>query len=269
MSSTTISNTDPFTLIAGMNVLEDQSTNFEVASTLKGLCEELDLKLIFKASFDKANRSALSSARGPGLDLGLSQLKELRQQLEIPVLTDIHQPSQASIVADVVDVIQIPAFLCRQTDLISAAAKTGRPLHIKKMQMMAPREMGNVLQKCRDFGADNIWLCERGTLFGYHNLVVDPLSFGQLKALGAPITFDVTHSLQQPGALGDSTGGRGQYVRALARVGISQGIAALFIETHPDPARAHCDGPCAIPLQDLPALLKELKELDLLVKSWP
>ena len=268
MKQITLSNSAPFTLISGMNVLEEEETNTQVGETLKHICEQLEIPLLFKASFDKANRSSISSYRGPGLEAGLRQLEELRRQLQVPVITDIHEPWQAEPVAQVVDVLQIPAFLCRQTDLLHAAASTGRPLHIKKMQMMAPRELHNVLEKCRALNSGPVWLCERGTLFGYHNLVVDPLAFAQLKQLGAPVTFDVTHALQQPGALGVSTGGRGEYARALARVGISQGIAAVFIETHPEPSRARCDGACALPLNEMREVLSELKQLDQLIKSW-
>ena len=261
-----LSNERPFALLAGMNVLESRDLAFRVAETLVRATEALGVAYVFKASFDKANRSSIDSYRGPGLDEGLALLQQIKQHFGVPILTDIHEPTQAEPVAEVADVLQIPAFLVRQTDLLTAACQTGRPLHIKKMQMMAPHEMGNVLRKCEALGHDQLIVCERGTSFGYGNLVVDPLSFPQLKAFGYPVTFDVTHALQMPGALGASTGGRGAYVENLALAGMSQGLAGLFLECHPDPAQAKCDGPCALPLDQVQPLLQRLKALDDLVK---
>jgi 2-dehydro-3-deoxyphosphooctonate aldolase (KDO 8-P synthase) len=263
-----IGNHLPFCLIAGVNVLDHPDLNQHVASTLVDLCKSLEIPLIFKASFDKANRSGIKSARGPGLAEGLTLLKELKTHYKFPILTDIHEPKQARQVAEWVDCIQIPAFLCRQTDLLKAACEVGRPIHIKKMQMMAPIEMKSVLDKCLHFGQDQVILCERGTLFGYHQLIVDPLSIPQMKLWNAPISFDVTHALQQPGALGTQTGGRSKWTEALARSSVSQGIAALFIETHPEPSKALCDGPCAWPLNQMKDLLFRLKSLDEWAKSF-
>ena len=263
-----LSNDRPFVLLAGMNVLESRDLAFRVAETLLRATEALGIAFVFKASFDKANRSSIDSYRGPGLEQGLELLQQIKQHFDVPILTDIHEHTQAETVAEVVDVLQIPAFLCRQTDLLAAACRTGRPLHIKKMQMMAPHEMGNVLKKCEALGNDQLMICERGTSFGYGNLVVDPLAFPQLKTFGYPVTFDVTHALQMPGALGASTGGRGSYVESLALAGMSQGIAGLFLECHPDPAQARCDGPCALPLDQVQPVLQHLKALDDLVKHF-
>jgi 2-dehydro-3-deoxyphosphooctonate aldolase (KDO 8-P synthase) len=229
---------------------------------LSEVCARLSLPLIFKASFDKANRSSHTSYRGPGLERGLAQLADLKARFGFPLITDIHAPEQAAPVAEVVDCLQIPAFLVRQTDLIEAACRTGKPLHLKKMQCMAPLELQASLKKCEAFGQPNVILCERGTLFGYNNLVVDPLSFSALKGLGAPVSFDVTHALQQPGALGHATGGRGHLTAPLMAAGVSQGIAALFLELHPEPNEARCDGPCALRLDEAEALLRRARSLD-------
>ncbi len=261
-----LSNDRPFVLLAGINVLESRDLAFQVAETLLRATEALGIAYVFKASFDKANRSSIDSYRGPGLEEGLELLQQIKQHFDVPILTDIHECAQAEPVAEVADVLQIPAFLCRQTDLLAAACRTGRPLHIKKMQMMAPHEMENVLRKCEALGNDQLMICERGTSFGYGNLVVDPLAFPQLKTFGYPVTFDVTHALQMPGALGASTGGRGSYVESLALAGMSQGIAGLFLECHPDPAQARCDGPCALRLDQVQPVLQHLKALDDLVK---
>lgn len=262
-----IGNNKPLTLIAGVNVVEDLTVMRQVARQLLDLARQFEINLIFKASFDKANRSSITSYRGVGMEQGLERLREIKKEFDIPLISDIHEPWQAKTVTDVLDLVQIPAFLCRQTDLLEAAAKTGKPLHVKKMQMMAPWDMKNVVQKLEEFGCRQILLGERGTSFGYNNLVVDPLSFPELKKFGYPIVFDVTHSLQKPGGLGSATAGRGEYVYDLAKVGVSQGIAALFVETHPDPKIAKCDGPCAIPLRDMERLLKTVVPLDKLVKT--
>ncbi|MDA0689656.1 MAG: 3-deoxy-8-phosphooctulonate synthase, partial [Proteobacteria bacterium] len=229
----------------------------------------LDIPLVFKASFDKANRSSLDSYRGPGLEEGLRWFQEVKQQLELPLITDVHEPAQAALVAEVVDVIQLPAFLSRQTDLVAAMAATGAAINIKKAQFLAPQEMSHILHKFEQAGNSRLMLCERGSSFGYNNLVVDMLGFGIMKRFGYPVLFDVTHSLQQPGARSDSAGGRREQVTELAKAGISQGIAGLFLEAHPDPDQALCDGPCALRLEVLEAFLAQLKALDELVKSQP
>ena len=259
-------NQSPLVLIAGLNVLEDPGLTGEVAAELRRVTADLQIPLVFKASFDKANRSSHQSPTGPGLEVGLRQLQQLRSAYGLPIVTDIHEPAQAAPVAEIADILQIPAFLCRQRDLIHAAAMTKRPLHIKKMQMMAPEELGRVLARCRHYGAERVLLCERGTSFGYHRLIVDPLSFPALKALGAPVSFDVTHALQLPG-LGAASGGRGALTEPLACSAVAQGIAALFLECHPRPAEALCDGPSALPLAELAPLLRRLKMIDALVKS--
>ena len=240
----------------------------EVAHTLRALCVDRGIPWIFKASFDKANRSSHTSFRGPGLARGLDWLATVKSRCGVPILTDIHTAEQAAPVAEIADVLQIPAFLVRQTDLIAAAAATGRPLHLKKMQGMSPEAMANVVAKAQALGAREVIVCERGTSFGYENLVVDPLSFGTLKALGVPVTFDVTHALQLPGARGTSTGGRGDRVFDLAVAGMSQGLAGLFLECHPNPMEARCDGPCALRLDAVGPLLDRLCALDELVKRW-
>ena len=262
-----ISNEDPITVIAGLNVLEAQEVTERVAHHLIEVCDDLKINLIFKASFDKANRSRLSSERGPGLSAGLRALDRIKTRFDVPLITDIHEPEQARAVAEVVDLIQIPAFLCRQTDLLRAACHTGLPLHIKKMQMMAPQEMEHVLRKCEEWGHYDVMLCERGTSFGYRGLVTDPLSFSVMKRWGAPVSFDVTHALQLPGASGGSAGGRGHLTAPLAFAGVSQGIAALFLECHPQPDEAPCDGPCALPLGEAFTLLDRVKSLDIWAKS--
>lgn len=262
-----LANHNPFMLMAGLNVLESRDLAFRVAESLKETTTKLGIPYIFKASFDKANRSSIHSFRGPGLDEGLKILSEVKAQFELAVITDIHEPHQAAPVAEVADILQIPAFLCRQTDLIAAACKQDTVIQVKKMQMMAPHEVGNIIKKMNELQFEDILLCERGTLFGYNNLIVDPLAFVQLKSFGLPVVFDVTHALQQPGGLGDKTAGRGQYVYDLAKVGMVSGIAGLFLETHPNPAEAKCDGPCAIPLADVPEFLTKIKALDDFIKA--
>lgn len=266
-SSISFTNHNPFVLQAGLNVLESRDLAFEVASHLQEICAKLSIPYIFKASFDKANRSSIHSFRGPGLEKGLEILSAIKSELGLPIVTDIHEPHQAAAVAEVADILQIPAFLCRQTDLLAAAAKVNTVLQIKKMQMMAPHEMSNIIKKLGELGSEDVLLCERGTLFGYNNLIVDPLAFVQLKELGLPVVFDVTHALQQPGGLGDKTAGRGQYVYDLAKVGMVSGIAGLFLETHPNPAEAKCDGPCALPLADAEDFLTKIKALDEFTKA--
>ena len=263
-----ISNDKPFVLIAGLNVLEEEKIILEVISKCKEDAEKFEIPYIFKASYDKANRSSHSSYRGPGVKKGLAILSELKKDFNVPVISDIHTPEEAELAAEVLDIIQIPAFLSRQTDLIEAACMTSRPLNIKKGQFLAPSDMINILNKCSHFKNEQVIICERGTSFGYNNLVVDMLGMVELKETKSPIIFDVTHSLQRPGGLGDKADGRGSSVFELARAGISLGLAGLFLETHPDPPNALCDGPCALRLDELENFLSEIKLLDNLVKSF-
>ena len=263
-----ISNDKPFVLIAGLNVLEEEKVILEVISKCKQDAEKFEIPYIFKASYDKANRSSHSSYRGPGVKKGLAILSELKKDFNVPVISDIHTPEEAELAAEVLDIIQIPAFLSRQTDLIEAACMTSRPLNIKKGQFLAPSDIINILNKCSHFKNEQVIICERGTSFGYNNLVVDMLGMVELKETKSPVIFDVTHSLQRPGGLGDKADGRGSSVFELARAGISLGLAGLFLETHPDPPNALCDGPCALRLDELENFLSEIKLLDNLVKSF-
>lgn len=220
---------------------------------------------VFKASFDKANRSSLHSFRGPGLEAGLAALAEVKARFGVPVITDVHEPWQAEAVAEVADVLQLPAFLARQTDLVTALAQTGKPINVKKPQFLAPEEMRHIIAKCHEAGNDQVLLCERGSSFGYNNLIVDMLGIDLMKAM-APVIFDVTHALQKPGGRTDSADGRGAQTAALARAGVAVGIAGLFLEAHPDPATAKCDGPSALPLIELEPLLRQLVAVDTVVK---
>ena len=263
----TIGNEEPMTLMGGVNVLESESVVMTVAEKFAETTSNLNINWIFKGSFDKANRSSISSFRGPGLDEGLKMLEKVKSEFNTPVITDIHEPSQADSVSKVCDVIQIPAFLCRQTDLVIAAAKTKKIIQFKKPQFLSAPEMKNVIEKCRQAGNENITLCERGNSFGYNNLVVDMLNFQIMKDLGVPVICDATHSLQLPGGLGNAAGGRREYLLPLAKAGLSQGIAGLFIEAHPDPDLAKCDGPCAISTDEIPAVLSQLSELDDFIKN--
>jgi 2-dehydro-3-deoxyphosphooctonate aldolase (KDO 8-P synthase) len=263
-----IGNDLPFVLIAGLNVLEDEKTIETVISKCIESSKAQNIPYIFKASYDKANRSSIDSYRGPGVERGLTILSELKKDYEVPVISDVHTPREAELAANVLDIIQIPAFLSRQTDLIEAACSTSLPLNIKKGQFLGPSDMSNILKKCSHFKNDNIMICERGTSFGYHNLVVDMLGMVELKKTNSPIVFDVTHSLQRPGGLGDRADGRGSSVFELARAGMSLGLAGLFLETHPNPENALCDGPCALHLEDLDSFLNEIKCLDNLIKSF-
>jgi len=269
LGNISISNTRPMVLAGGMNVLESEELALQVAETFQDVCAQLGIPWIFKASFDKANRSSIKSYRGPGLEKGLQILSRIKQQFSVPVLTDIHEPAQAAAAAEVADIIQLPAFLSRQTDLVMAMAKTGAMINIKKAQFLSPREMGHILHKFEEAGNDRLMLCERGSCFGYNNLVVDMLGFPIMKSFGYPLLFDVTHALQMPGGRSDSADGRRQHVLALAKAGISQGIAGLFLEAHPDPDKALCDGPCALPLHQLKPFLEQLKALDEVVKAQP
>ena len=262
-----IDNSEPMTLMGGMNVLESRDLAMEVAEKFKESTNNLNINYIFKGSFDKANRSSISSYRGPGLEEGLKILEEVSNTFDVPVITDIHEPLQAQSVSEICEVVQIPAFLARQTDLVSAAAKTKSIIQFKKPQFLSAQEMSNVVEKCIAAGNENITLCERGNTFGYNNLVVDTLNFQILKKLSKPVIFDVTHSLQLPGGLGSATGGRREYVLSLAKAGISQSIAGLFLEAHPNPDEAKCDGPCALPLSSLNDFLKQIKDLDDFIKD--
>ncbi|WP_213697396.1 3-deoxy-8-phosphooctulonate synthase [Acetomicrobium sp.] len=256
-----------FVLVAGPCVLESLELALEVACEVKKICDDLGLGYIFKSSFDKANRTSIYSFRGPGLELGLQWLEEVKTKAGVPVLTDIHEPNQADVVSSVVDIIQIPAFLCRQTDLIMSAAKTGKPLNIKKAQFLSPYDMRFVLEKAKESGNDQVILCERGTTFGYKQLVVDFRSLPIMRSFGCPVMFDATHSVQMPGGQGASSGGKRQFVLPLSRAAVSMGIDALFMEVHPDPDNAKSDGPNMVALSNLRGLLEELIALDDLVKN--
>ena len=262
-----VSNSRPFTLFGGINVLESREFALEVASAYKEITDRLGIPFVFKASFDKANRSSIHSFRGPGLTKGCEILAEVKERYHVPVISDIHEPHQAKPAAEVIDVLQLPAFLCRQTDLVVALAETGNPVNVKKAQLLAAHEMEHIITKFKEAGNEEILLCERGSSFGYNNLVVDPLNFGIMKRTGCPVIFDVTHSLQIPGGRSDSAGGRRQAVFELMLAGMSQGISGLFLESHPDPAQAKCDGPCALPLKNLESFLTQAKAMDALVKG--
>lgn len=264
-----ISNNLPFTVFGGMNVLEDEVTCMEIAKTLKETCSKLALSFVFKASFDKANRSSVGSYRGPGLSKGLEILSQIKQELNIPIITDVHEPDQARQVAEVVDVLQVPAFLARQTDLIGKIAETGAVVNIKKPQYLSPEQMINIVEKFLHFGNDKLMICERGSCFGYDNLIVDLLGFDVMKNLtgGIPLIFDVTHSLQKREVGSTASGGRRRQIMGLAKAGIAAGVAGLFVETHPNPNKAKCDGPCALPLDQVEHFLTDLKNIDQLIKS--
>jgi 2-dehydro-3-deoxyphosphooctonate aldolase (KDO 8-P synthase) len=261
----------PLTVIAGLNVLEDEALALSTGRHLKGVCERLGLPYVFKASFDKANRSSIASYRGPGLEAGLKMLRAVKDELGVPLATDIHEPHQAEPLAEVIDLLQIPAFLCRQTDLVVASARaihaTGGLLHVKKGQFLAPWDAKNIVSKVKEAvgGADITVLCERGSSFGYNNLVVDMLGIGEMKKLGCPVTIDATHAVQLPGADprtgGASTGGRREGVAVIAKAAVVSGADGVFLEFHPDPDKALCDGPSALPLDGAEALLRQLKAL--------
>jgi 2-dehydro-3-deoxyphosphooctonate aldolase (KDO 8-P synthase) len=265
----------PFFLIAGTCSIEGLQMSLDVAGHLKEVCAALNIPLIYKGSFDKANRSSGSTKRGVGIDAGLKILDEVRRQLHVPILTDVHDESQVKTVASVVDVLQTPAFLCRQTDFIRAVAQTGKPVNIKKGQFLAPWDMKNVIDKARDaareagLSEDNFLACERGVSFGYNNLVADMTSLAEMRHSGAPVVFDVTHSVQKPGGQGTSSGGARDMVPVLARAGVAAGVAGLFMETHPQPSEAWSDGPNAVPLKHMQALLETLQALDRVVKAQP
>lgn len=257
----------PFVLIGGMNVIEDEALVFRVAERFCEVTRSLRIPFVFKASFDKANRSSIGSYRGPGLEKGLRILEGVKQRFGVPLLTDVHEPHQAAPAAEVVDIIQLPAFLARQTDLVLAIARTGAAINIKKPQFLAPHEMRHIIAKCREGGNERIILCERGSSFGYNNLVVDMLGMDQMKDY-APVVFDVTHALQKPGGRVDTADGRRQQAAALGRAGMALGIAGLFLEAHPEPAEARCDGPSALPMDALQAYLEQILAVDQLVKNF-
>jgi 2-dehydro-3-deoxyphosphooctonate aldolase (KDO 8-P synthase) len=262
-----ISNTSPFTLIAGPCQLENEKHALDVAGQLKKITEKIGIGLIYKTSFDKANRTSLMGKRGVGLEKSLPVFDKIRKDLGIPILTDIHTIDQCAAVSKHVDVLQIPAFLCRQTDLLVAAAKTGRVVNVKKGQFLAPWDMVNVTKKIEDSGNKNILVTERGASFGYNTLVSDMRSIPIMAKNGYPVVFDATHSVQQPGGMGDKSGGQREYVEYLARAAVAVGVAAVFIETHPDPDNAPSDGPNMVPLSKMPNLLKQLVEIDTLIKN--
>ena len=265
----------PFFLIAGPCVVESEQLQIDVAGRLKEITASLSIPFIFKSSYDKANRSSGTSFRGPGMDKGLEILAKVKREIGVPVLTDVHAEDEIAAVAAVVDVLQTPAFLCRQTDFIRAVAQSGRPVNIKKGQFLAPGDMKNVIRKARDaalekgLDEDRFMACERGASFGYNNLVSDMRSLAIMRETGAPVVFDATHSVQLPGGQGTSSGGQREFVPVLARAAVAVGVAGLFMETHPDPAKALSDGPNAVPLKHMRALLESLVDLDRAVKSRP
>ena len=262
-----IGNKEPMTLMGGVNVLESESVVMRVAEKFAQATNDLNINWIFKGSFDKANRSSISSYRGPGLEEGLRILEKVKNSFDVPVVTDIHEPTQAKPVAEICDVIQIPAFLCRQTDLVVSASKTQKIIQFKKPQFLSAPEMQNVIEKCVEGGNSQIILCERGNSFGYNNLVVDMLNFQIMKDFNVPVIFDATHSLQLPGGLGNEAGGRREFLLPMAKAGVSQCIAGLFIEAHPNPDEAKCDGPCAISSDKIFSVLSQLSSLDKFIKE--
>ena len=269
LGNITFANDRPFALLGGVNVLEDLDFALRCAGHYKDVCTRLNIPLVFKASYDKANRSSIHSFRGPGLDEGLQILQAVKDTHGIPVITDVHSPEEAVAAAKIADIIQLPAFLARQTDLVRAMAETGAVINIKKPQFLSPEQMRNIVDKFRECGNEKLLLCERGTNFGYDNLVVDMLGFGVMKRTcdGLPLIFDVTHALQCRDPGGAASGGRRSQVVDLARCGIAAGIAGLFLEAHPDPNQARCDGPSALPLDLLEPFLSQVKSVDDLVKS--
>jgi len=262
-----VSNDAPFTLFGGMNVLESRDLAMQICEHYVKVTEKLGIPYVFKASFDKANRSSINSYRGPGMEEGLKIFEEIKKTFNVPLITDVHEPYQAAPVAEVVDVIQLPAFLARQPDLVVAMAKTGAAINVKKPQFLAPHEMRHIIKKFAEAGNERVMLCERGSSFGYNNLVVDMLGMDDMKTM-APVIFDATHALQRPGGRADSADGRRQQAFQLARSGMALGIAGLFLEAHPNPAEAKCDGPCALPLDKLEVYLEQMKAVDSLVKSF-
>ena len=266
-----VANNNPFVLMGGMNVLESRDLAMQIAEHYVEVTQKLGIPYVFKASFDKANRSSIHSYRGPGMDEGLRILEEIKHSFNIPVITDVHEVSQCAPVAEVCDIIQLPAFLARQTDLIQAMAETNAVINIKKPQFLSPAQMGNIVAKFAECGNDKVMLCERGSCMGYDNLVVDMLGFRTMKEVsgGAPLIFDVTHALQCRDPMGAASGGRRHQVAELGRAGMAVGLAGLFLEAHPDPDNAKCDGPSALRLSSLEAFLTEMKAVDDVIKSLP
>jgi len=266
-----IANTLPFVLLGGVNVLESRDFAIDVAGHYVEVCQRLQIPYVFKASYDKANRSSIHSFRGPGLDEGLEILAAVKAQYKVPVITDVHTPEQAAAAASVCDIIQLPAFLARQTDLVEAMAATGAVINIKKPQFLSPSQMANIAEKFRECGNDQLLICERGSNFGYDNLVVDMLGFGVMKKSceNVPLIFDVTHALQCRDPMGAASGGRREQVAELARAGMAVGLAGLFLEAHPEPDKALCDGPSALPLAQLEPFLEQVKAVDDLIKGLP
>jgi 2-dehydro-3-deoxyphosphooctonate aldolase (KDO 8-P synthase) len=263
-------NEKPFVLIGGLNVLEDLDLALKTCEQFVKSTSALKIPYIFKASFDKANRSSINSFRGPGLDEGLRIFQEVKREFDVPIITDVHEIFQVNAVAEVVDVLQLPAFLARQTDLVVSLANTGKPINIKKPQFISPGQIANIVDKFKSAGNTNVWVCDRGTMFGYDNLVVDMLGFGVMKKVtgNKPLIFDATHALQNRDPMGAASGGRREQLVELARAGLAIGIAGLFIEAHPDPSKAKCDGPSALPLQLLKPFLTQMKALDDLIKGF-
>lgn len=267
---TTVSgNEEPLFFILGLNVIENEAHTLKTAEAIKKIADRLGIKVLFKSSFDKANRSSLTSYRGVSIDQGLKILGKVRTECELPVITDVHEACHVDTVASVVDVLQIPAFLCRQTDLLQNAGKTGKPVHVKKGQFYRPERVDSFIQKIEAVGNKQVWLCERGFTFGYDDLIVDYKNFKIMKTFGKPVVFDVTHAVQKPLGLGTSTGGNRSFVPNLAAAAIIQGIAGIFIEVHENPEQAKCDGPSLIKLSDLERFLKYLIDLDAWAKSRP
>lgn len=262
-----VGNDQPLFLIAGTCVVESEGMTLDTAGALKEICATLGMSFIYKSSFDKANRSSRSGYRGPGMEEGLRILSEVKQQLDLPILTDVHEDTPMDEVADVVDVLQTPAFLCRQTNFILRAAGAGKPLNIKKGQFLSPWEMQNVVDKAKSTGNDDIMVCERGFSFGYNNLISDMRSLAIMRGTGCPVVFDATHSVQLPGGQGTSSGGQREFIPVLARAATAVGIAGVFMETHPDPATALSDGPNAVPLDKIAVLLESIQRIDQCVKQ--
>ncbi|XWW58414.1 3-deoxy-8-phosphooctulonate synthase [Psychrobacter sp. HD31] len=266
-----VGNELPFVLFGGINVLESRDLAMQACEAYVNITNKLDIPYVFKASFDKANRSSIHSFRGPGLDEGLKIFQEIKDTFNVPVITDVHEPSQCEPAAEVIDILQLPAFLARQTDLVKSLAETGKPVNIKKPQFLSPEQMKNIINKFNEMGNAKLMLCERGTCHGYDNLVVDILGLGVMKRISnnLPIIFDVTHALQTRNSGSEASGGRRDQIVELARAGMGTGLAGLFLEAHPDPSEAKCDGPSALPLDKLEPFLAQMKDIDELIKSLP
>ena len=265
IGGTTLGGNNPLLIIAGPCAIESQDVVFHTAGRLKEICAALDLPLLFKSSYDKANRTSLSSFRGPGMEKGLRILSDMRSKFDIPVISDVHSVEEVNAAADILDAIQIPAFLCRQTDLVLAASKTGKPVNIKKGQFLAPWDVKNIIDKFTSTGNQNLFITERGTSFGYNNLVVDFRGIPIMRSFGYPVIFDITHSLQLPGGMGQSSGGQREFAGPLTRAAVAVGVDGLFLEVHPEPEKALCDGPNMIRLDEVEKLLRTVKALDELI----